>query len=359
MKAERCIAFAVVTMFPLGVAAQGNVVIYGIADGGVEITRTTPGAAGPGATLRSAVTGSYSASRLGLRGTEDLGGGLRAGFLIEHGFDLDTGTTTGAKLWGRDSYVSIAGPWGEMRLGYTYTPAFYVILAADNNRFGLYGNGGSYTQIGASGNLRTTNGINYISPSFGGVMARATYSLGVESAVRPKDAGRMAAASVEYRAERVYAGAFHHVRKDVFPAGSGTSASAKYSGAGANVLVGPVRVGGGIARFDPAGPRTVTAGPSTGWWMGVQTTAGLLTVGLQVGQIKSEVASGVEPKANLASLSAMYALSKRTTLYASAGSMKNNEASRQPLLASSRAIPLPGGQGADAAGLVLGARHTF
>lgn len=93
--------------------------------------------------------------------------------------------------------------------------------------------------------------------------------------------------------------------------------------------------------------------------MGGQAKAGLFTVGVQVGQIKSEVASGVEPKANLVSLSAMVALSKRTTLYASAGSMKNNEASRQPLQASSRAIALPGGLGADAAGLVLGARHTF
>lgn len=57
-----------------------------------------------------------NASRIGLRGTEDLGGGLKAGFVIEHGFSADTGAADGT-FWGRESTVSLAGSFGTVRLG--------------------------------------------------------------------------------------------------------------------------------------------------------------------------------------------------------------------------------------------------
>lgn len=57
-----------------------------------------------------------NSSRIGFRGTEDLGGGLKAGFVIEHGFNADTGSTAGT-FWGRESTVSLAGSFGTVRLG--------------------------------------------------------------------------------------------------------------------------------------------------------------------------------------------------------------------------------------------------
>jgi predicted porin len=62
-------------------------------------------------------TGIYdNSSRIGLRGTEDLGGGLKAGFVIEHGFSADTGSAAGT-FWGRESTVSLSGSLGTLRLG--------------------------------------------------------------------------------------------------------------------------------------------------------------------------------------------------------------------------------------------------
>ncbi len=57
-----------------------------------------------------------NSSRIGFRGTEDLGGGLKAGFVIEHGFNADTGSAAGT-FWGRESTVSLSGSFGTVRLG--------------------------------------------------------------------------------------------------------------------------------------------------------------------------------------------------------------------------------------------------
>jgi predicted porin len=175
----------------------GAVTIYGIVDGGVEYARTSAGATTPARSLKSVVTGSQSASRLGLRITEDLGDGLRASAVLEHGFDVDTGSVTGTAFWGRDAYVGLGGKWGELRLGRTYTPGFWVLVSGDVNRLGFYGNAGGFARLGPSGQTRAANGVNYISPSLGGFVLRATYAFG-ESASAPTDAGRFMAVAGEY-----------------------------------------------------------------------------------------------------------------------------------------------------------------
>lgn len=58
-----------------------------------------------------------NASRIGFRGLEELGAGLRAGFLIEHGFSPDTGAQTQTAFWARKSNVFLEGPFGNLRLG--------------------------------------------------------------------------------------------------------------------------------------------------------------------------------------------------------------------------------------------------
>lgn len=347
-------------LVPALASAQNNLQIYGIVDTGVEFARATAGTGVPANRSTAVASGSLSASRLGFRGTEDLGGGLRSGFLLEHGFDADTGANTGLIFWGRESWVSIGSrEWGDLRLGYNYTPAFWVVLRADNNRLGLYGNGGNYAQIGAVGNLRAANALNYISPSRGGFTVRLAYSLGNENTAPPKDQGRMKAAALEYQAGSLYLGAFHQRRKDTLTATGTFTEDSRYSGVGANVDVGPVQLGGGVTRYDPAGPDTATAGELSSWWLGAQTTFGATTVGIQLGEIRRDAPAGVQPRARLASLNALYALSKRTTLYASLGRMDNNATSRLPLQASSRTVGVSVGPGTDTNGLAMGVRHTF
>lgn len=336
----------------------GGVTVYGIVDSGIEYARTTAGATTAGATSSNVVTGSQSASRLGVRVQEDLGGGMRAVALIEHGFDIDTGGQTGPAFWGRDAYVGLGGAWGEVRLGRTYTPGFFVLLFGDINRLGFYGNAGGYARLGPTGQVRAANGVNYISPSLAGVTVRATYAFG-ESGTAPRDAGRVAAISAEYAGGPLYAGVFHHVRRDVFPAGSGTSASTTYTGASARYDFAALSLAAGTVRFDPAGPDTATAGVFDSWWLAALVKVGAGDVRLTGGQLKTRLAAGATARGTMIALAYSHPLSKRTSLYATVGTMNNNDRGSFVLEASSRAIALPVSAGTDTRGLAVGIRHTF
>jgi predicted porin len=100
--------------------AGSSVTIYGLADLGVEHL-TNVGAGGSSLTRMPGLTGSLP-SRLGFRGSEDLGGGLKAVFTLEMGLALDTGTLNqGGRGFGRQAFVGLAGPWGAVTLGRNYS----------------------------------------------------------------------------------------------------------------------------------------------------------------------------------------------------------------------------------------------
>jgi predicted porin len=68
-----------------------------------------------------------NASRIGMKGVEDLGGGLKAGFQIEHGFNVDTGAVSNpSRFWGRQSEVNLSGGFGMIRLGNFTSEAYYA-----------------------------------------------------------------------------------------------------------------------------------------------------------------------------------------------------------------------------------------
>jgi predicted porin len=109
--------------------AQG-VVIYGVVDLAIERLNAT---AASGAALHRmpSLTGSVP-SRLGFRGTEDLGGGLKAMFTLEQGLGADTGgLAQGGRAFGRQAFVGLSGPWGQVSLGRQTTMLFWSLLDAD------------------------------------------------------------------------------------------------------------------------------------------------------------------------------------------------------------------------------------
>ncbi|GAB4038398.1 MAG: porin [Rubrivivax sp.] len=129
-----------------------------------------------------------NASRIGFRGTEDLGGGLKAGFVIEHGFNADTGSAnTGGNhvggFWGRESTLSLSGSFGTVRLGNMPASEAYFATAdyvsMHNHDTGtssdaLYG-------FAATGQL--TSAIAYTSPTMGGLRLDIQY--GFKEGTRP------------------------------------------------------------------------------------------------------------------------------------------------------------------------------
>jgi predicted porin len=148
-------------------AAQGNVTIYGMID--MAVVRESGGVAGPSTRITSGTTGG---SRLGFKGTEDLGKGLKAVFLLENGFQGDTGAMgQGGLLFGRQAYVGLQGGFGTVLVGRQYTPHYLVQAFADP--FGSGWVGDSKNLLGTTGNSfsRMDNTVKYVSPVVGGFSA--------------------------------------------------------------------------------------------------------------------------------------------------------------------------------------------
>jgi predicted porin len=112
-----------------------------------------------------------NASRVGVRGSEDLGGGLKAGFVLEHGFAVDTGAAA-STFWGRQSEVNLSGSFGTVRLGNFTSEAYFA--TADYVSMHNHDTGTSADMFYADARLwEQSDKIGYASPSLGGVVLHA------------------------------------------------------------------------------------------------------------------------------------------------------------------------------------------
>lgn len=158
---------ALATLASTAAVAQSSVTIYGRLNESVE--RQKPGSAASRWVLQN------NASRIGFKGLEDLGGGLSAGFQIEHGFNADTGSQSQTAFWARQSEVFLASKgMGTVRLGNFTSEAYYA--TADYVSMHNHDTGTSsdalYAYVG-----RNTNKIAYRTPDFAGFTAEAAVSL--------------------------------------------------------------------------------------------------------------------------------------------------------------------------------------
>ena len=113
------IVAAIATLATGAATAQSSVTIYGRLNLSAENQKNVT-ANGTVKALQN------SASRIGFRGTEDLGGGLKANFILEHGFNPDTGTPDARGFWARQSEVNLAGGFGMLRLGNFTSEAYFA-----------------------------------------------------------------------------------------------------------------------------------------------------------------------------------------------------------------------------------------
>jgi predicted porin len=190
--------------------AQSSVTLYGRAEAGVDLgyretitgtastSTVTAGVRGPVTTTATAGSvykpgfrvqdgnaSGQGTSRLGFRGTEDLGDGLKANFVMEMGVRIDegcvnggTGCTSGgsggSQLFGRNAWVGLSGGFGEARLGRQVLGSFGVHAngLAGSASSGLYEPGANIVQ----GGVRFNNAIQYRSPDFGGISGTVSLS---------------------------------------------------------------------------------------------------------------------------------------------------------------------------------------
>jgi predicted porin len=181
--------------------AQSSVTLYGRAEAGVDLgfrsttngtTVTAPVLAGvaqpvtstnapssvskPGFRVQDGNNQGLGSSRFGMRGTEDLGGGLKANFVMEAGLNLDDGSTGngGGNFFSRAAWVGLSGGFGEVRLGRQVLGSFGVHAngLALSAASGLYETGATVAQ----GGVRFSNAIQYRSPDFGGISGTVSLS---------------------------------------------------------------------------------------------------------------------------------------------------------------------------------------
>ncbi|MBD8049504.1 porin [Limnohabitans sp. JUR4] len=160
--------------------AQSSVTIFGVADIGYVHTSAN-GTAGSVSRSQLASDGNTS-SRLGFRGTEDLRGGMKAGFWLEGALAIDQ---PGSLTLQRRSTVELSGSFGEVRLGRDYVPTFTNLTVA-YHPFGTNGVGNAgqlFYPVAAGGttsstHVRSNNGINYFSPNVAGYQANVMYAFG-------------------------------------------------------------------------------------------------------------------------------------------------------------------------------------
>jgi len=201
------LAVAVAAALPTFAQAQSSVTMFGILDASVEYSDGKANAgtpAGTGQTFQEGESGFrlnsglQSGSRFGIRGVEDLGGGLKGIFTIEHRLDVSTGETAGGnvfltpgntntsfnnKFWNGQAWVGLETSLGNITMGRQYSPLFWALIPADFTVYGFYNNwaGFSGTNLnGAStqGPFRLDNSIAYKSPTMGGLTVWATYAFG-------------------------------------------------------------------------------------------------------------------------------------------------------------------------------------
>lgn len=126
---KSALALAVLAALSLNMCAraQGSVQLYGLVDAGVE----TVNHAGPdgGSTVR-VVSGGKNTSRWGLRGGEDLGGGLKAVYNLEGGILMDSGASDGA-LFKRQANVGLEGGFGRLTIGRSFTTTYDLVIKFD------------------------------------------------------------------------------------------------------------------------------------------------------------------------------------------------------------------------------------
>lgn len=173
------LALAVLSAVAGVASAQSSVTLYGLVDIGVG--RLDPKQSGVASTT-GVVSGIQSGSRVGLRGSEDLGGGLKAIFNLEHGFNADDGTQGQGRMWGRWAWAGVEGGFGQVRLGRQWAAGFELFGAVDPWGTG-FNDAGSQSVFSSANAIRINNAIVYRSPivgGFGAVVGYSTNPLGQE-----------------------------------------------------------------------------------------------------------------------------------------------------------------------------------
>lgn len=342
----------------LPAAAQGNVTLSGVLDLAVRNV-SNEGVA----SLKSMVSGSNATSRIAFTGREDLGGGLAAGFHLEHGLAADTGAAASAsKFWDRRSTVSLFGKdFGELRLGRDFVPSYtawsrhdpfaYVGVARSANFVSSSPTGPIRSAFGSNANttVRADNGLQWLMPAWvpgleGGVM------------LAPGEGGAVASGLA-----RVVGLRLGYVTPAFgLTAASTTSENSQTGGdkfkdtvLGAQTELAPVKLWAAWRRFEQGQSTQTLTMLAASASFGLHEVKGSWIRSDQGGRVGSTVVDAND--ATQLGLGYVYTLSRRTALYASWARVSNDGAARFVIPDGASGIVA----GGSSSGYEAGLRHRF
>lgn len=340
----------------LGTYAQSSVTLYGVADVGIEYLSNAPSSSGGNNLVRMSA-GNMSTSRWGLRGTEDLGGGLKALFELESGFSLDTGQSSSAgRLFDRSALVGLASQYGQLTLGRQTTVLYDTAIQFDPMgfapRYSLYKSDDTIAG-------RAANAVKY-KGSFGGMTAMALYSFGRtgggEVPGEPKVDREMSAGLI-YSTGPLSVGALYDEYQGSTVALQGLKD--RRALVGVSYGIGPAKLYAGYRWFNGNISASATGTRSNLYWAGLryQLTSALSLAG--AAYYTDVRGSGADPLMFVASTD--YAFSKRTDLYFNVGYVRNRGGSQLGVngFNASSGTPVNVVPGDNQTGVVLGVRHKF
>lgn len=299
-----------------GAYAQSSVTIYGALDASVAYVKNPTDKTGKSATYLndSAIT----TSRWGMRGTEDLGGGLKANFNLESDVNMGTGANNPAGMFRRSAYVSLASDqYGELRLGRATSVAVGHVVSGGIVLPSNAMHGTMLIGAGLVPDFFVANAITYVSPSISGLRASLQYAPGEQ----PGDSrtGSSAHAALKYQGSNFTLGATYvnveNAAAAVDPKDSVTKIAygRKWYTVDGTVTLGQVKLG---AAYYNVNHNTVGATPASG--MIVDNQGYILNASYQLDPKVTLFAGLIKSlqDSSAVSLQARYALSKRTTVYA-------------------------------------------
>ena len=337
------IALAVLGAFAGVASAQSSVTIGGT----VDLAARNVSNSGRGS-VQSLGNNGLSSSALRFLGTEDLGGGLKAGFWLESAIFPDTGSVDTTRFWGRRSTASLIGGFGEVRLGRDYTPTFWNMTIFDP--FGTNGVGSS-TNIaiygGQTTHTRADNSIGYFLPAMGGIYGQVMAAAGEGNTAAKYVGGRIGFAAGPINVAAAYGK--QYAASPAFPAGvvAGTGDFKTWNIAGSYNL--------GVAKLMAQYNKEKFGGnnrEADRYLLGVSVPLGQGTINASYVRVDQKNSSN---DVTQIALGYQYALSKRTTIYGT-GSRLDNKGALALSLAGHTSNPTPGG---NSTGLEVGLRHTF
>ncbi|AXK61251.1 porin [Burkholderia sp. IDO3] len=310
-----------------GAHAQSSVTLYGVADAGVEFLTGAPDAAGHASHLVREESGGVKSSRIGLKGTEDLGGGLKAIFTLEGGIDITQGKSQqGGRIFGRQAFVGLDSRYGALTFGRQRVPMYDFSVRYDPLDYAVYG----LKQTDGQFTGRADNSVKYHGRA-GAVSFEALYSTGYDATIAnggqvPGEfkVGREIGAAVQYAAGPFAAMVVYDMRNGTSIATQ--SGKEQHFAAAATYRIGKAKGFVGYRWLSSTLPLdSSTQAHANEFWGGLEyhVSAPLTLAGAV---FWTDITSAGQRPLYLAA-TAKYQLSKRTALYSEIGYVKNSHGS--------------------------------